>query len=69
VTCQGVIYLKLDLTHPVAAGGTSTYMMVICWYYKLTSVSLAQHSASWAECTSLELETVKWERYLSKLDE
>jgi hypothetical protein len=63
----GVIYLELDLTHPVAAGGTSTYDGYV-GTTGLTSVSALTISASWAEYASLELETEMGEVSF-KLDE
>jgi hypothetical protein len=63
----GVIYLELDLTNPVAAGGTSTYDGYV-GTTGLTSVSALTISASWAEYASLELETEMGEVSF-KLDE
>ena len=65
----GVIYLELDLTHPVDAAGTSTYDGYVG--ADITAVSALTESSfvvSWAEYASLELETEMGEVSF-KLDE
>jgi hypothetical protein len=65
----GVIYLELDLTHPVDAAGTSTYDGYVGADITLASgVTNADLAVSWAEYASLELETEMGEVSF-KLDE
>jgi len=65
----GVIYLELDMTHPVDAAGTSTYDGYIGADLTLASgFTSSDFSVSWAEYATLELETEMGEVSF-KLDE
>lgn len=64
----GVIYLELDLTHPVAGDGTSTYDGYVGASGTTTGDTAAKLSVSWAEYAPLELETEMGEVSF-KLDE
>lgn len=64
----GVIYLDLDLTHPVDAAGTSTYDGYVGASGVTSGDTSAKLSVSWAEYASLELETEMGEVSF-KLDE
>jgi hypothetical protein len=65
----GVIFLELDMTHPVDAAGTSTYDGYVGADLVLASgFTSADLSVSWAEYATLELETEMGEVSF-KLDE
>ena len=65
----GVIYLELDMTHPVDAAGTSTYDGYVGADLTLVSAFTSSDvSVSWAEYATLELETEMGEVSF-KLDE
>jgi hypothetical protein len=53
----GDIYLEVDLSHPVAIGGTDTYDGYVGTNAALSAVTSADFIVSWAEYASLELET------------
>jgi len=71
---NGVIYLDLDLTHPVPAGGTSTYDGYVGASGSTSGVTAgftantSSFDASWARYATLELETEMGEVSF-KLDE
>jgi hypothetical protein len=57
---KGVIYLDLDLTHPIAQGGTQTfdgYVGVDAADATMSALTISNFSFSWASYASLELET------------
>jgi hypothetical protein len=66
----GVIYLELDMTHPVDADGTSTYdgYVGVDVSGAQSAYTSADFSVSWAEYATLELETEMGEVSF-KLDE
>ena len=67
----GVIYLELDLSHPVAADGTSTYdgyVGIDGTDATMSAYTASDFAFSWAEYASLELETEMGEVSF-KLDE
>ena len=66
----GVIYLELDMTHPVDAAGTSTYdgYVGVNIDGAQSAITSSDFSISWAEYASLELETEMGEVSF-KLDE
>ena len=64
----GVVYVELDLTHPVDAAGTSTYDGYTGMSGATTGNTAANFVVSWAEYASLELETEMGEVSF-KLDE
>jgi len=57
---NGVIYLELDLTHPIKQGGTATYdgyVGVDAADATMSALTVSNFSFSWANYASLELET------------
>jgi len=57
---NGVIYLELDLTHPIKQGGTATYdgyVGVDAADAAMSALTVSNFSFSWASYASLELET------------
>ena len=68
---KGVIYLDLDLTHPIAQGGTQTfdgYVGVDAADSTMSALTVSNFSFSWGSYASLELETEMGEISF-KLDE
>ena len=64
----GDVYIELDLTHPVAAGGTSTDDGYVGTNNAPSGITAAGFSVSWAQYATLELETEMGEVSF-KLDE
>ena len=68
---NGVIYLELDLTHPIKQGGTQSYdgyVGVNAAASTMSALTISNFSFSWGEYASLELETEMGEISF-KLDE
>lgn len=64
----GDVYVELDLTHPVAAGGTSTDDGYVGTNNAVTGITGGDFTVSWAQYATLELETEMGEVSF-KLDE